>query len=231
MAPKSLEEKIASLEETIVQLKHEIERLEARNECENMMGRYAFYHSAGKNKEIVELFALKNPNVTGEITDRGVYVGEKSLRSLLEGAIASSEGDRIGYSVEHHLTNPVIEVAKDGKTAKGVWMTPGHRVVRDKETGIPKGAFNFTKDAAHFIKEDGKWKILHWHSYPNIEFKFEVPEKRKPRGKGTAEFVKEYPSDRPTTYFKPYDPDGLNENNVPAPPEPYDTFNPNTPLP
>jgi hypothetical protein len=59
--------------------------------------------------------------------------------------------------VEHTLTILVVEIAEDGLTAKGVWISPGHETfpVGDKL----KDYWSWGRYAVDFRKEDGKWKI------------------------------------------------------------------------
>lgn len=67
----------------------------------------------------------------------------------------------------HTQTTPIIEVAGDGKTAKGLWYSPGiatAAVFKDGkvETG---GNWFMEKYAVDFVKEDGEWKIWHIGMY------------------------------------------------------------------
>ncbi len=81
--------------------------------------------------------------------------------------------------MQHTLATPVIEVAKDGKTAKGVWMSPGHeaRVLGGRLTAL----WVWGTYGEDFIKEDGRWKIRNHHVYLNIITPFEVPWTAPPR--------------------------------------------------
>ena len=67
----------------------------------------------------------------------------------------------------HHLDTPIIEVAADGKTARGAWWSPGHETFPrgDREPG--QGAiWAWSKYGADFIKEDDGWKIWRMRIYP-----------------------------------------------------------------
>ena len=46
-----------SIEKRIVRLEHEIERLHAVNEIQNLMSRYEYLHTAGLDEEKLELWA------------------------------------------------------------------------------------------------------------------------------------------------------------------------------
>jgi len=71
-----------------------------------------------------------------------------------------------GYTI-HTQTTPIIEVAGDGKTAKGLWYSPGimtNAVIKNGKVDTNGGWF-FEKYAVDFIKEDGEWKIWHIGMY------------------------------------------------------------------
>jgi hypothetical protein len=75
-------------------------------------------------------------------------------------------GAGTGYTI-HTQTTPIIEVAGDGKTAKGMWYSPGiatNTVIKNgkAETG---GNWFFEKYAIDFAKENGVWKIWHVGMY------------------------------------------------------------------
>ena len=63
----------------------------------------------------------------------------------------------------HTNTTPIIEIAGDGKTAKGIWYSPGMGLsadIRGDKVGA-RGTFFWEKYGADFAKENGVWKI--WH--------------------------------------------------------------------
>ena len=69
------------------------------------------------------------------------------------------ENRGIGSSVLHILTNPVIEVAEDRQSAKGVWYTPG--VILSTEDGkTGRAVWMWERYGGDFVLEDGKWVIL-----------------------------------------------------------------------
>ena len=70
------------------------------------------------------------------------------------------EGDLKGNMNLHTLTTPVIEVADDGKTAKGLWISPGVECPRvPLFGGEHQAAWCWIKYGVDFAKEDGKWKV------------------------------------------------------------------------
>jgi len=59
----TLEHKVKDLEGTIKSFKHEIERLQAVNEIQNLMSKYEYYHMTNMNNEVKEQYAKKAPDV------------------------------------------------------------------------------------------------------------------------------------------------------------------------
>ena len=207
MAKKSLEERI--------------ERLEGWNEIQNTMSKYAYYIQAGEQEKIIQLFAQKTPGVTAEIGARGVYEGVEGVRKLNFEVL--KKPDRTGFLVEHDLTTPIIEVAGDGKTAKGLWLSPGLLCARDPKTSEMEALWDWVKYEVDFVKEDGKWKIWHFHVYLTFCATYEEGWAKGQKKKISPDLPDELKPDKPTTYHKPYDPNGIMEL-VPAPPEPYETY-------
>ncbi len=82
-------------------------------------------------------------------------VGGKDPRPLLEASV-------------HTLVTDIIEVAADGKTARGMFITPGvihSRLTPDQEKYC---MILWERYGSDFICEDGEWKYLHEHVCPDI---------------------------------------------------------------
>jgi hypothetical protein len=210
MAKKSLEERI--------------KRLEDIHEIQNLMSKYEYLHTAGMQEETTELFAKKTPGVRADIPGFGIYEGFKGIKRLYVGAHNYVEGDRVGEMFMHTLTTSVIEVAGDGKTAKGVWISPGHETM--KVGGKLQAHWAWCKYGVDFVKEDGKWKFWHlrvygifhtpydrsWVKTTELAINVPIPDELKP--------------DRPSIFWT-YSPTVKIENE-PAPPEPYETWDEST---
>jgi hypothetical protein len=217
MATKTLEEVTQILEAQ----QKKVQRLEDVYEIQNLMGRYVYLHEVGRDYEFPDtLYAQKAPGVSSEVANFGAAVGLEGIRKKY--STFKGGGDKKGLLFTHPLTTPVIEVAGDGKTAKGLWISPGYETQKDRETGEIMSCFCYTKYGCDFVKEDGKWKVWHYHVYrvfltpwnkgftENWELKREAP---KPR----------YETQLPPTYDHPYSVDTELEL-VPAPPQPYETW-------
>lgn len=194
----------------------EVDRLLAAHEIQNLMSKYEYFHVAGMDEEVIALFAQKTPGVLLEI-NRGIYEGIAGIRKFVMGT-AKGEGDRIGHLHLHTLTTPVIEVAGDGKTAQGVWISPGVETGPNKEGGF-NASWAWLKYGVDFVKEDGAWKFWHFHLYRIFS---------APYNKSWAEVPAPTPrtspdADRPATFLPGYTTTTAQQN-IPAPPTPYETW-------
>ena len=153
MAGKSLEERVKSL-------KHEAERLRAIREVQNIVAKSMRLHTPKTMKRTPELFALKQPDVSVEIAMWGVYIGTEQIKNVYQKMMVEPLE---GHMFEHQFTTPMIQIAGDGQTAKGVWYSPGHETAF--RGGKLQAFWNYGRYGADFIKEDGEWKIWHFHFY------------------------------------------------------------------
>lgn len=221
MALEDLEQKVEKLEKAVESLQHENERLQAINEIMNLVGRYAVVHTPSSMARSIDLFALEQPDVSVEIAMWGVFIGPDQVRKMYGGM---SEGTaRPGAMFEHQFTTPMIQVAKDGKTAKGLWFSPGHETPPD-ENGNPVAKWCWGKYGADFIKEDGEWKIWHFHFYDTFMCPFDKDWVQTPQPPlGTIEEHPGRKPDKPPTVRSSYFPDQVRRP-IPEYPEPYDTW-------
>jgi len=233
---KTLEDVIRMVNEqqkVVKKQQKEIQVLKDVHEIQNLMGRYVYLHEVCRDPEFPDtMYAQKTPGISSEVARMGVFV-DKGLRKLYKKPEPGSPlSDMRGMLFTHPLATPVIEVAGDGKTAKGLWMSPGYETSQDPATKKLVGCLCYTKYGCDFVKEAGKWKMWHYHVYRifltpmNTPFteEWEANVRDKAMGAmgagGPSPFGK---ADKPTTYDHPYSKTTEREL-VPAPPEPYETF-------
>lgn len=117
------------------------------------------------------------------------------------------------------FTTPIVEIAYDGNTAKGLWYVFGETT--DVYPGGAKAAWYFGRCATDFIKEKGQWKFWHMTLFTDIS---------SPVG-GNWGSSTMYPQEgiappTPTIegpFYHSYSADYVSLMNPPFP-EPYDTF-------
>jgi len=156
------------IEQRFEKLEHQIERLKAINDCHNLMGKLQHWHTANMNRQIATLFAKKAPGIR-------LYWGQTGYWEGPEGPVVAGEigdnmagNDNVGHMPLHLLTTPIVEVAGDGQTAKGVWMAVGMVAMVDHKTNKPKADWEWTRYGVDFVIEDGVWKIRREHVMPLI---------------------------------------------------------------
>jgi hypothetical protein len=208
-------------------LEARIERLEAIHEVEQVMARRSYYHTAGRHDlELTETWSRNRDDLRLELEDWGLWVGRESVWK------AYVESNPFGYPYpgimsEHTLTTGVIEVAADGQTAKGIWISPGHETIPFDPQPIAHWCWN--RYGVDFIKEDGEWRIWHLHIYTTLRTPYDTdwvessinrPAHFPPEGDGMPGM---HPPDEPITFNQPYRIDEARELQ-PFLPEPYETW-------
>jgi hypothetical protein len=231
MAAKTLEERVKLLEEINEKQSRRIQRLEDVHEIANMMGRYVYQHEQQRDPEFYDtMFAKKTPGVSWEVAHMGVFKGREGIKRALDAHGPKGDKPAPGTLFIHTLTSPVIEVAGDGKTAKGIWTSPGAETVGEMKNGKPRGFWAWTKYGCDFVREDGRWRIWHYHVYrifmtpsdTDYGEEYEMKVLDAPGSEAGPGSMRMQP-DGPPTYDNPYCSTYIPEG-IPAPPEPYETF-------
>ena len=163
----------------------QVQRLSDIADIQEVMSRHAWYYSAGQHeRELEELFALELPDVSFG-TNGGWWVGEASLRRAYvdwfeiqakkDLAALSRRHPEVkdvpenllaGTSMMHTITTPLVVVAEDGQTAKGLFYSPGQ--VTQTPLGQPTANWMWERYAVDFIKQDGRWKIWHFNVFTDF---------------------------------------------------------------
>jgi len=198
-----------NLEELYAKVKH----LEELEEIKKLQCKYQYWLFKQDYEKIVErCFAQKTPGISMEASDSGVYKGNDGIkRFFLEtmGALRKQPG---GFTI-HMAVGPVIEIAKDGKTARGIWFSPGCG-----GTLWVWGVY-----MVDYVKEDGEWKF--WHMIFSPFF-------RTPYDKGWSEVpvsgtLRTGLEDGPPSRWNPYDKTKKGQElfyHLEEAPEPYDSM-------
>lgn len=216
------------------ELELRLKRLQAQEACRNLMGRYLFGHPAFDNLDYIESWAKRDDDILE--MPWGTYESFEGVKNCY----LHDHGDRSfpetyntlgGALFLHEADTEVIEVAADGMTARGCWLSGGQEtfVMQDfsRKTGDALGTWEaewaWSKYAVDFICEDGEWKIWRMRLYPLFKAPFGkswVEEKQpEPEDWSFDEIVK-----RPELPWWTYGPDKIYPANEPEPPKPYNTY-------
>ena len=225
-----------------------MDQWEALRTVKNLMGKYVNCRLLNRVEDLWPLFWSKTmPDVSLGLND-GYYVGPEAIQGYFQAVrdgnmkkaklLQASLPDRLGslsdeelYGVGpfhvHPLGSPVIEVAEDGKTAKGIWHCMG--AYADVGTDGPSSSWLWGYYAGDFILEDGQWRIWHLlflrdvdHTCGESWAEPERPREILPEFAAMAEYRVPEPTVKKTqwTLYAPRRPHLA----PPRIPEPYDTF-------
>jgi hypothetical protein len=149
-------------------------------QIQNLMSRRMFLHSVGRNELELELWSKTRATEIRWAQNQGCWVGMASIKAYyddlnrrMQAAHLKTMAERnpaildrpenrfVGNTILHTLTTPIIEVADDGQSAKGVWYTPGVILTTQADAVTPEAVWMWERYGVDFLKEDGHWTILH----------------------------------------------------------------------
>ncbi len=208
----------------------EKDRLQAYEECRNLMGAYATCFSDNRTEDIAGMFA-ERADCTLEMP-WGRYDGKAGVvRCFTHDHLDVRRGDNKkqldGAYAMRFVTTPLIEVAGDGKTARGVFISHGFETFATLNRRVcyrGRTFWNWGKTAVDFIREDGVWKFWHVRLYPLVytEYGKSWAEHERYGGFGRVE---EPEIDGPVHGgIYEWESGELVPRNMPALPEPYESF-------
>lgn len=226
-------------------LEESVRKLLDIHEIQNLMATNLYRFEAGKYEDQLALFAQKTPGVTVEFANWGIFEGLGGARKIIVDAWKDFEQGhgagmkrqfpelndiRAGLLDLCALASPVIEVAGDGQTAKGLWLAPGIQTEYGEGSGLPEAHWAWLKFAIDFVKEDGKWRFWHYHVCPCFRTPFHKSwvessiemEARMASGQMPPAPAQRIP-DRPTSFIHAYS-YRKGPAYEPKPPQPYQTF-------
>ena len=188
----------AVTDEEFQQLKLDTQRALDVQAVENIMNRHVMYHCYGEHREEMEELWVREPENQATASfgqNQGFMVGYGSIwDGYVEGHdtswLASAKrycqnngidvsgwtDDQIlevyggvGQLLLHVTTTAIIEIAADGKTAKGFWYSPG-MIAESGQTG------NTIWEAygVDFVKEGDEWKMWHLHMFTDFMGSFYI---------------------------------------------------------
>jgi hypothetical protein len=191
-------------EMTLAELEKHVQRMEDIQEIENLQKIYGYYFETGRLQEVVDLFSEDNTESV-EITDHGLFKGKQGVKKMylewMGGGGKARPPMRPGVGVCIMQLQGVVEVAPDGRTAKGRWNC------LDFETRPwGEGLLNSFLQGYYeneYIKENGKWffKKLHWNDTfwtPYADGWLKTPLVM------TMDYHETIKADAPSTAFHPY---------------------------
>lgn len=151
---------------------------------QNLMARFVTAQELGREAEqFDELWSRREDISFGD--NGGFYVGRESVKRFwVQGRTAKRQADRAlhravgagdrpgaGDMERRNLMSPLVEVARDGQSAKAMWYCPGVSA-RTEPDGHTHLMWHYVRYGVDFLLEDGHWRL--WHVFEGSEFAFEM---------------------------------------------------------
>lgn len=154
----------SDLEARLNTYERDLRRLLDIREIQNLMGRRAYYVAAARHDlDFSECWSRECEDISAEFEEWGVWEGREAV---YDSYVRYAPRALPGWMIEHTLTTDVIEIAGDGQTAKGVWLSPGHETFPLPGSGdTPVAQWCWNRYGVDFIREGGEWKVWHLHVY------------------------------------------------------------------
>lgn len=200
------EARVNELEQRLADLDRKLARTQARGEIENVWSRYQYLHTAFRDEEIIRDLWVKpgTAGISAQYTNTGIY---NTWDSVME--YHRNRPTPAGKLLVHFITTPLVEVAEDGETAKGMWIVAGVEsglsdpevAARAPASFFEAGLVNGKKAWTHwvqirygldFLKQDGEWRIWHFRC---------VEISRAPFSKNWIAFAAEMEANQATARF------------------------------
>lgn len=230
--------------------KDKTRRWEHHREIKNLMGKYMLSLLLNKEKDMYEMFWSKTARDVCLGFNNGWYSGEKAIRAYYEAVhqsvvktaklmqqlypaqLGDKSDDEIfgaGPYTSRPVSNVVIEIAEDEKTAKGMWYSRGSSVRVTISGTISYWSWGVY--AVDFVYEDEAWKLWHMRYLEDVNIpcgqSWGKPEQPYPAAPGyeTADSLyAEIPRPNVPTVLREYYHPNRPFTPLPAYPEPYGSF-------
>ena len=197
---------VAALTSRIAELEKKAQRLKDINAIKRLQRSYGYYVDNEMWDQVVDLFSNDG---TLEIGLDGVYIGKDHIRRYLYALSGGKPGLSAGTLNEHYQLQPVVDIAADGKTAKGRW-----RAFIMSGTWAKRATWGIGPYENTYVKQDGIWKIKSIHWYETLMVPYELGWVRERKDFHNGKFVSDQvppdapPSEQydvwPGAYLPPY---------------------------
>jgi hypothetical protein len=168
MTKTELESLVRTLQKEIRTLENQTRTLQDIEEIKRLQRAYGYYIDNFMTDEIVDLFSDSPDTVlrvhAGEF--RGKEGVKRFFRPSGHGTRTREKGRRMPEFLHQVMQlSPIIDVAPDGKSARGRWYGFGANA-----SPVKDGVYHGWMDGVYeneYVKENGKWKIkkLRWWMY------------------------------------------------------------------
>ena len=148
-----LETQVKALQDQVKTLQNEVSRLQDIDEIKTLQRAYGYYLEHWMFQEIIDCFA-DSPDAAFDSFPGSTFLGKEGVVRYF-GHFKEPHPEFLHQLMQ---VQPVIDVAPDGKSAKGRWYGYGPLAI-PTDTGVRESTHSGTYEN-EYVKQDGKWKIL-----------------------------------------------------------------------
>lgn len=133
-------------------------------QCKALVSRQIFNYNSGRTADSLRDLWVRTEDhkkTASYASHWGFYTGMESIEKYYVDAFAEELKKHRGVSLFRAVNTPVVFIAKDGKTAQGMWLMDGEETW-EKQDGTIEALHLFGRVAVDFIREADGWKIWHW---------------------------------------------------------------------
>ncbi len=156
--------------------KKQQQRIRADIEIANRAAELVYRIKGGEFERALSCFAVNTPGVSAEFSALGVYEGKEKLQEYFLEYLPKLAG-QAGTFQYINLCSPVIEVAQDGKTGRGMWLSVGMQALKRPDLigsyTDPVSLWAMNTWCMDFVQENGVWKIWHLYVLEEVETTYE----------------------------------------------------------
>lgn len=182
-------------------LENRIRRLEDLAEIEQLLNKYIYMLTTMDFDNIFdECFSQTRDDVSIQASDSGVYIGREHIKDRFFAKFMGFLKEVPGAFTMHLACNPVIELSPDGNRARSVALSPG--CATDPQVRDALWIWGTFSD--EYIRENGKWKILHHAFIPLFRTPYEKGWTKQAVGTQLSKVSGEM-ADAPSQFWNHYD--------------------------
>lgn len=179
-----LRQEMEEMKKKMAALEAETQRIDDyRGICNAMMGHMYSYYSHSEQKDLETYWVQSRDDIAYAHNSR-TYFGQDGVREYyVDGTNKSKEnyrrfaknvynmdwpeGTAPGYRVMNILGTPYVEIAKDRKTAQGIWMAFSFMSNMNSK-GRANPSYVLQRFSGDFLNENGQWKLWHIRDYTDV---------------------------------------------------------------
>jgi len=145
---------LQEMETRLKELEQQVQKLRDIEDIQRLQKSYGYYLQHWMYEEIIDLFSDSPDTVLSLVA--GTFLGKQGVRKYFSSFKSHNENPEFIHQIMQ--LSGIVDIAPDGKTAKGRWYGYGSLAMpvgKGVRPSILNGIYT-----TEYIKEEGTWKIL-----------------------------------------------------------------------